>query len=307
VQLCAFAALLIVSRCWSQDLRFDRLSTEQGLSQDIVTSIIQDRQGFLWFGTEDGLNRYDGYTVRSYKHDPADSTSLSGDWITTLCVDREGRLWIGTGAGLVRYDERYDRFTRINAAVTTTQRNKAPWVTGIGQDSAGTVWVGSSVGFFRYNEVNGTLDITASIETLPNGLGWLNTDRRGCVWIGSNRGLYTVDPSSGTLHKFRVTGSGTGGIDAGIITEIREDADGNLWISCSDSGLTCLNPARTAAKRYSLHARSTTHLSSDIVHSVFIDGQGIVWVGTFVGLDRFDPRTETFQHFRSDPADPFSI
>jgi ligand-binding sensor domain-containing protein/signal transduction histidine kinase len=306
-RLCALATLLIASRCASQDLRFDRLSTEQGLSQDIVTSIIQDRHGFLWFGTEDGLNRYDGYTVRTYKHVPADSTSVSGDWITTLCVDREGRLWIGTGSGLARYDDRYDRFTRITASVTPTQRINSPWITGIGQDSAGTIWVGSSVGFFRYDEGDGMLDMTASIDTMPNGLGWLHTDRRGRVWIGSNRGLYTVDPSSGTLHKFLITGSGTGGIDAGMITEIHEDAEGSLWISCSDSGLTCLNPARTAAKRYSLQTQNTTHLSTDIVHSVFIDGNGIVWVGTFVGLDRFDPRTETFQHFRSDPADPFSI
>ncbi len=94
-----------------QSLRFENISLEEGLSQSTIFAMVQDQQGFLWFATEDGLNRYDGYDFTVYKHDPEDPSSLSDNWILCLLVDKSGTLWIGTReGGLERYDSEFDQF-----------------------------------------------------------------------------------------------------------------------------------------------------------------------------------------------------
>src|SRR5262249_3314632 len=106
VLLCAQAAIAQQSR-----IKFEHLSVEQGLSQSLVTSIVQDRQGFIWFGTIDGLNRYDGYGFAVYRHIPKDNTSLVANEINTIFEDSEGLLWIGTANGLSCYDAKTRIFT----------------------------------------------------------------------------------------------------------------------------------------------------------------------------------------------------
>lgn len=99
-------------------MRFERISVEQGLSNFTVTSIVQDRQGFLWFGTADGLNKYDGYDFKIYKHDPEDATSLPGQEVNCLLVDRAGTLWIGAGLrgrGVYRFDPGTDGFVPFSS------------------------------------------------------------------------------------------------------------------------------------------------------------------------------------------------
>ena len=145
------AVLFIVSASalgQTSDIRFEKISTEHGLSQDIVRCIVQDRQGFMWFGTEDGLNRYDGYTMTVYKHDPLDSNSISSNWINCLYVDREGVLWVGTSKGLNRYDNYRDEFVPISFAGGNYQT--ADQITCMSEDSQGNLCAGTGHGVVRY-------------------------------------------------------------------------------------------------------------------------------------------------------------
>jgi hypothetical protein len=94
------------------DIRFEHITVEEGLSQNGAYSIIQDSKGFMWFGTQDGLNKYDGTSFTVYKHDPENSASISDNWIWTILEDRQGTLWIGTlSGGLNSYDRELDQFT----------------------------------------------------------------------------------------------------------------------------------------------------------------------------------------------------
>jgi ligand-binding sensor domain-containing protein len=117
-----FRVLLLLSigaqSLWAQESRpvFKRIPSNTGLSQNSILAIIQDRRGFLWVGTSEGVNRYDGYEFVSYRHDPEDFTSLSNDRVLTLFEDRAGSLWVGTLNGANRFDERSGRFERIIAA-----------------------------------------------------------------------------------------------------------------------------------------------------------------------------------------------
>jgi ligand-binding sensor domain-containing protein len=100
--------------CFSQpSFRFEHFTTEQGLSENFIYSIIQDSKGYLWIGTHDGLNRYDGYSFKKYRHNPADSNSLPNNTINSICEDGNGNIWIGTNGGLCRYNPTENLFTKI--------------------------------------------------------------------------------------------------------------------------------------------------------------------------------------------------
>jgi ligand-binding sensor domain-containing protein len=130
-----------------QTLRFEHIGIEDGLSQSTVTSILQDRKGFLWFGTEDGLNRYDGYSFTVFKPDASDPTSLSDRWIQTLYEDRHGNIWVGTRlGGLNRFNPNNGQFTRYQHDPDDPDSLSSNKVNAIFEDAAGIIWVGTEAG-----------------------------------------------------------------------------------------------------------------------------------------------------------------
>lgn len=126
------------------DITFRHLSIEDGLSQISVESIVQDHAGFMWIGTEDGLNRYDGYNFKVYKHDPEDPNSISNNDIWCLYVDRKGILWIGTfSGGLNRFDPKNETFTRYFHISSDSTSISSNLVRAICEDHLGNIWVGT--------------------------------------------------------------------------------------------------------------------------------------------------------------------
>src|SRR5574341_1476082 len=149
-----FALLQPVQNLDAQNppVKCERLSLEQGLSQSAVNCMLQDRQGFMWFGTGDGLNKYDGYSFTTYKHEAADSTSISGDWIKSIYEDRAGTLWIGTfNYGLNRFDRETERFTSLLHDPKNPRSLSDNEVNAIYEDHAGTLWVGTNKGLNRFD------------------------------------------------------------------------------------------------------------------------------------------------------------
>jgi two-component system sensor histidine kinase ChiS len=127
-------------------VRFDNITTEQGLSQSTITAILQDRQGFMWFATEDGLNQYDGYQFTVYKHDPDDPGSLSDDVVYSLCKDHSGELWVGTAAGLDRFDRAKGTFAHYRHDPDDPYSLGGEFISAILEDRAGILWVGTEDG-----------------------------------------------------------------------------------------------------------------------------------------------------------------
>ena len=150
-------SLLSCGYVYSQEpeLKFDHLTVEDGLSSNTVYSILQDSQGFMWFGTREGLDRYDGYSIKSYRYDPGDSTTLSGNfvWFESLCEDQYGMIWVGTKAsGLNRFDPATETFKRFqhdpnDSLSLSSDKGLSIWV-----DQAGVLWVGTDFGLNRFDQ-----------------------------------------------------------------------------------------------------------------------------------------------------------
>ncbi|GIV61496.1 MAG: hypothetical protein KatS3mg044_0362 [Rhodothermaceae bacterium] len=290
-------------------LRFRHLTIADGLSQNAVYAIVQDHRGFMWFGTKDGLNRYDGDTFVVFRHDPSSSTSLPDNHVTALFEDAGGRLWVGTQTGaLARFDRRTETF--VACPLGTSAR-----VTGIDDSPGGALWVATDGGgLYR-------LAAEASPETAPSavfrhdpgnpqGLSHdrvyaVLVDRTGAVWAGTEAGLDRIDPGTQAVHHYPADASQPGGVVGGRITALLEDDAGQLW-AAGVAGLNRLDAGRTQIARY-YHRYRTFRYGWGEALQLLQDRDGLLWIATHSELMRFDPAAERFSYHRHDPARPCGI
>jgi signal transduction histidine kinase/ligand-binding sensor domain-containing protein/DNA-binding response OmpR family regulator len=251
-----------------RNIPFARLSMEDGLSQSAVNVIFQDSKGFMWFGTQEGLNRYDGYGFKVFLNDPENPASLSHDVVHGLVEDRAGYLWVGTdGGGLNRYDPADGSFTRFVHDSSDPASLSADRVRTVYQDSAGVLWIGTDGG-----------------------------------------GLNRMDAESGTFRRFKHDPSNSESLSDDRVRDIVEDAEGFLWIATYGGGLSRFDRRRGSFASFRHHPANPQSVGDDRVRCLLVDRNGVLWVGTYDhGLDRFDHKTGRFEHFRNDPEDPSSL
>ncbi|MCI0698590.1 histidine kinase [candidate division KSB1 bacterium] len=250
---------------------FEHISLEHGLSQATVYAILQDGRGFMGFGTQDGLSRFDGYSFVVYRHSQTDSNSLPDNWIWCLYEDRftPGVLWIGTQNGLSRFDGVTNRFTT-----------------------------------FKHNSQDGN-------SLSHNYIKVIYQDRAGRLWIGTEGGgLNRLDFRTGHVKRYQHDPKNPNSLSHNRVTSIFEDDDGRLWIGTLGGGLDCLDPNTEKFTHYRADSKDANNLNSNHVMCLYADStrRGILWIGTYGGgLNRFDLKSKMFSRFEHDPDNPNTL
>jgi signal transduction histidine kinase/ligand-binding sensor domain-containing protein len=290
----------------SPRLIFRRISPADGLSQTRVAQIVQDDLGFMWFGTESGLNRYDGYEFRVFIHDPERPNSLAGSFIYSLFKDRSGFLWIGCNQTLDRFDPRTETFTHYRVASGGSEVFGGT-VVHISQDRSGMLWLATATGLHRLNAATGEiLHFRHSLQN-PTGLStddikWTGEDRSGHFWVGTSDGLDEFDRDTGTV-KLHIP------IPDAIRIAFFEDRAGRFWIfHASGNGLAFYDNASNTVTQYSFYAHDPPADELTGVMDMVEDTSGNLWLGSMgVGLVQFDGDRRRFVHYGNRPGDPNSI
>ncbi|MCX6626606.1 MAG: triple tyrosine motif-containing protein [Candidatus Solibacter sp.] len=289
-------------------LRFEHLTTADGLSNDSVFSILQDRRGFMWFGTQGGLNRYDGYRITQYRHDPKNPNSLGDDFVQILFEDSRGGIWSGR-AFLSRFDPDTETFTRYNLPEGGTG-NRATSVWGIAEDRQGFVWVvtTSQHPLYRYDPRTDKFSVQDLGKDAPSSQGFmtLQATADGILWMGRDNTLVRFDPATLTSSSYHPDASAA---DGGIrISAVALDRKGGLWLASRPGAPNFFDPVTGEFSRKGTSG-ARPNLPPTGIDSIISPGpDGTMWVGTSMGgLKVFDPDTGASGSLRHDPADPRSL
>ncbi len=296
-------------------MKFRHITDKQGLSHNSVYAILQDRNGFMWFGTYVGLCKYDGYTMTVYTHDPDDPMSLSHNAVVALHEDQDGMLWVGTaGGGVNRFDPMTEQFHRycVESGNPDCLSHENVW--SLLEDSAGSIWIGTKHGLNRFDPSTEQFAHYFHDPDNPDSLSG-NTiltvyeDRHNTLWIGtSQNGLNRFEQRTNRFIHYRHDADDPFSLSHDSVRAILEDQDGTLWIGTHGGGLLTYDRETEQFTRYTHQPGNTASLSSNLVYDLAVDDDGRVWVGTVDnGLNRFQAETHQFVQFRNVPYDHQSL
>ncbi len=285
---------------------FERLSLEQGLSQSIIEGILQDRRGFLWLATEDGLNRWDGHRFTVFRNVAGDARSLSYNDLKCLLEDRSGAIWVGTfEGGLNRFDPSTGRFERFRHDARDPSSLAHDDVRALLVDGSGVLWAGTyGGGLDRFDAERRAFEHVPSSENAAL-VSALLEDRSGTVWAGTyGAGLLAYDAATGRLARRARCAT----LPSPLVKALAEDHEGHLWVATDGGGLARLDRKTGAVEVHRHDSAVPRSLATDRVWSVFEDRSKVLWVGTYGGgLNALDLGRKKFLHVRHDPRDPSSL
>jgi len=296
------------------NMHFSHLTVEDKLSHNAVHAIFQDYKGFMWFGTEDGLNRYDGYAFKVYRLNPMDSTSLSDIFINDIFEDSDSQLWIGTNSGGVNlYNRKLDNFTHFKHKNTDPKSISSNNIRCIYQDSKGTIWIGTNGGgLCRYNPAQNNFEVYRNIPDNPNSLPHndvrrIYEDTKQRMWICTNNGgLALMNRKKGTFQVFNSDENQPQSISDDEVTGVMELSNGNIWVS-TRNGLNKFDLKTTRFQRFYADLANPNTIPDNNVTRMLRDSVGNLWIGTANGLVIWDKASGKFIRQFHRPNDPKSL
>nr|WP_262915858.1 hybrid sensor histidine kinase/response regulator transcription factor [Chitinophaga filiformis] len=275
------------------------------MSSNTVTTILKDKYGYMWFGTDDGLNKFDGVRFSVYRHKQSDTMSIGANSILAMHEDRSGNLWVGTNATLSLYDRKKDGFINYRITLNNTTRT-------LFRDHSGILWIGSYIGLFTFDPQTGkttrySADAGKRGQLVSNVITCVFEDSRHRLWIGGNSGLYLYRRSSNDFKHFAHNPADPLSLPDNSIKAITEDHNGNLWIGSDDGGLSMLRPDGRGFDTYRHSQTDKQTLSSNRIWTITPENRNSLWVGTEEGLNIFDLQKKTSRRVEHDARNKYSL
>ncbi|WP_138476796.1 hybrid sensor histidine kinase/response regulator [Dyadobacter bucti] len=301
-----FILLLFSSAVFGQNQFFRALTTNQGLSQNHIGSILMDKKGFMWFGSDDGLNRYDGYIFKHYKHEQTDPNTIDDSYILDILEDREGNLWVGTATGLNRFNRDEDRFERY------FDQSANHSVNDIFQDSKGRIWLGTNHGLLLFDPKKGSCKIFVRADQknkhkAPANISRVIEGKDGFLWVGTESGLYRFNPETARYAGY-FRGDGPGSLKSDWIKALYKDSKGHIWIGTHGGGLSLYQPETDSFRTFQYNADDSQSLAHNDVLSIAENRDGRLWIGTENGgISIYNQSTDVFSTIRQVEDDYTSI
>jgi len=298
-----------------QHVEFEHFAGEEGLSGSAVRCILQDSKGFIWFGTNDGLSKYDGYSLTVYEHDPENPNSLSHNYVRAIHKDRSGVLWIGThGGGLDQFDRENEQFIHYQHNPEDPHSLASNRVRSVHEDQFGMLWIGmDGGGLDRFDRENGSFihyqhDPDDPHSLSNNHVRSIHEDRSGVLWIGTHGGgLDRFDRENEQFIHYQHDPDDPHSLSNNRVWSIYEDRSGVLWIGTWD-GLDAFERQEERFIHHRYDPADPRSLSSNRVWSIYEDRAGVLWIGTWGGgLDTFDREKGRFFHHQHDAANAHSL
>ncbi len=293
-------------------INFTSLGSREGLLSNSVNAMLKDRQGLMWFATDDGLNKFNGTNFTVYRHKPGDSTSLRANEVLALHEDKAGNLWVGTsGGGISLYDRSRDRF------INYPERENIPGfpanavIRGICSDYLGKIWIAQFQSPYLLDPVTNRL---SKMELIPSGkvpppkltLFCVFEDSRHRMWVGTDQGLFEYIRAMHSFRQFRH--DSTNGSDPlnDKVKALVEDKGGRLWVG-TEGGLCTLQEGAPEFTSYRKTDSTDPVLGRQTINAIALDKDGMLWIGSVEGLHIMDPRTGHSRPYLPDPTNMHSL
>lgn len=290
--------------------RFKHFSTKMGLSYHQVSCTLEDYKGFLWIGTVNGLNRFDGYEFRNFFSSLTDSTSISSNKIRVLFEDSDNQLYIGTSNGLNIYDHSTGKFTTIQLQ-TGKEVIVGSQINDIKESADGKLWIATPDGVFVLNKDRSFHkhynDSKKGADGLPhNTIGKILFDKDGNVWMGGQKHISKLNVQNDAFthfpiaEKFKIERNPP-------VNVITQDSKGRIWFGSNQTGLSLFNDSTQNFEYYPLKSIDENEVLLNRVRAIKEDKNGNLWLGTFNGLIIFNPDTHFETKVVNDPNDPYTL
>ncbi|MEO5912551.1 MAG: two-component regulator propeller domain-containing protein [Pelobium sp.] len=290
-----------------QRLIFQHINIEEGLSNSAVESICKDSYGLMWFGTRNGLNRYDGTRITVFRNDIHNNGSIGDNLIRDIYEDKQKRLWIATNRGLELFNQETETFKHFSP----TNEKVGIWT--ICEDSKGKLWMGTSAGLMSFDPEQKKFikqPISKGGVKLTSGrINKITEDKKGNLWIGTEQGIYRLNIAKDQFKYFTARKGDPTALQGSRIHDIFQDSRGRIWIGMSEGGLALYNEANGGFKTYQTSSTAPSeNLAHNDVDCITEGAPGILWIGTENGgLSIFDVEKGVFSNYQPNLQDPGSI
>ncbi len=308
------AAISTEQNLFSGNLRFERLAVEDGLPHATVLSVLQDRQGFMWFATANGLARYDGDTFTTFRHNIDDPNSLSNNNTFSLIESSDGLIWIGTDpGGLNVYDPKIGNFTIYVKNVDDPDSLVDNSIWSLMEAKDGRIWIGTRGGLSVLDRKTGTFKNYVVNSENPRALAGsvvyrIYQDSSGTIWLGTRSGLHRYDPQTDDFTVYTNDPDDPESISHNNVWSMLEDSRGEFWVGTRGGGLNRFDRAKGTFYAYRNDPNDPKTLSNDRIWNLFEDTSGNFWIVTENGgLNLFDREKGIFRSFQHNPNDPSTV